>query len=708
MPARLHAPGAFCARPFLLFSPALLLAAHAACAAPGQAAEAGEPSLPEVAVTADDPSGYKTSRSSSATRTDTPIRQIPQSVTVISQQVLEDTGGGNVEAVMDLGGIDRGNNFAGSLASFSMRGFASSEYYRNGMPQGVHYGAMPDAANVESLDVVRGPASLTFGQGDPGGTFNIVSKKPQPHAAWGGSLTLDSHGGRRATADMTGPLNASRTLLYRLNLALDDSRTFRDWVHINRELLAPSFSLQIAPATRLMLDVEHQRQRTPLDRGIPMFPRLLHGLPDVSFFAGEPHARRMANTHTIAQLRLEHELTPAWLLEAGLQRTVGGVRGESVEASALLADRRSVSRLYLQRENVWDSKVAQLFLRGKTRWADMEHQLLLGLEYLQGYSGIYIRRSNATRHPYTLDVYAPVYGAPLPPATAASYRGGGQSTHAFIVQDQIRLAPRLHALIGLRADRHEQTTPAWMNASAAAQRTSAYTPKLGLSYDLTRNATAYISYSRSFKPNSGQDIDGNAFAPERGTAWEAGIKADLFGQKAQITASVFHITKQNVLTPHPLDADYRIAAGQVRSRGADMSFSGRISARTRAVAHVALLRAEVSKDNVLTPGAPLANVPRRHIALMLVHELGGPLQGLELGVSARHDSARWNNATARAIRMAPYSVADLMAHWRISRHLTFKATLKNAFNRRYIDRSFNSNGYPGAPRSLQAALHFMM
>ena len=93
-------------------------------------------------MTADDPSGYKTSRSSSATRTDTPIRQIPQSVTVISQQVLEDTGGGNVEAVMDLGGIDRGNNFAGSLASFSMRGFASSEYYRNGMPQGVHYGAI--------------------------------------------------------------------------------------------------------------------------------------------------------------------------------------------------------------------------------------------------------------------------------------------------------------------------------------------------------------------------------------------------------------------------------------------------------------------------------------------------------------------------------------------------------------------------------------
>lgn len=690
---------------------ALVLAQTALAQGQGQTpAEDTAQTLPEVSVIAEDPSGYAPRSTSSATRTDTPLRQVPQSVTAVTQQILEDTGGSNVEAAMDLGGIDKGNNFGGSVTGFSIRGFTSSEYYRNGMPQGIGYRGTPDTANVESLDVVRGPASLAFGQGDPGGTFNIVTKKPQPYASYGGSLTLDSHGGRRATTELTGPLNADRTLLYSLNVALEDSDTFRDHVHINREMFAPSLSYQLSPVTRLMLDVEYQHQKTPLDRGIPALGNLLYGPPDVSFFHGEPHARRMANTNTVAQLRLEHEFSPKWQLEAGLQRMVGRLQGQSVEIRSIQADGRTGVRQHMERQNLWDSKVAQLFLRGREDIGGMQHVLLLGLEYVQGYYSIHQWSSNTRQNPMLLDVYAPVYGAQLPPVTESNYNGTNRGATALVLQDQIRLTPRLNALLGVRIDRHALETINWRRGGVRSkQKGTVTTPRLGLSYDITPQTTAYLSYSRSFKPNSGLDMDGNPFEPERGVAWEGGIKAGLFGDKAQLTASAFHITKQNVLTENPQDADYRIAAGEVRSRGVDMSLSGLVTSATRVMAHAAWVNAEVSKDNVLTPGAPLANAPRRHFAVMAMHDMGKTVKGLEVGASVRHFSERWSGSTATAFRIPGYTVADVMVNYRFTPKIALKASVKNVFNRKYMDRfSHSINGFPGAPRTLQATLQFQL
>ena len=401
---------------------ALLLSLHGGAFGQGTAGGSEVTTLPEISVSAGrEEEVYQRRSTRSATRTDTPVKEVPQAISVIPQEVLEDLGETTIDTALELGGVGRGNYFAGGFNSYNVRGFDSSGYYRNGIYQGTGFGGVPDSAGLESVDVVRGPASLTFGSSDPGGTFNLVTKRPQPDAAYDLGLMLNSHGGRRATADLTGPVNDSGTLQYRLNMAIDDGDTFRDHVRINREYFAPRLSWQIAPRTRVMLDVDYLRARTPLDRGIPMLPGQLHGLPDVSTYTGEPGARRITNEHTAAQLRLEHALSDNWSLDVGLQRTVGGLEGESVEIGALQTDRRTVARNFGVRENHWHGNQAQAFVRGKVTLAGMEHQILAGAEYRQDYSSVWQRRPpNAADYPLPLDIYAPVYGAALPPATPST------------------------------------------------------------------------------------------------------------------------------------------------------------------------------------------------------------------------------------------------------------------------------------------------
>ena len=214
--------------------------------------------------------GYRATRSASATKTDTAIRDIPQSISVVPVSVLDDLGSTHVERALDFaGGVSRQNNFGGlTLYEYSVRGFTTSEFYKDGFSANRGYPSSPDVANIERIEVLKGPAASLYGRGDPGGTVNIVTKKPQPEAFATLHTSAGSWDRYRTALDVNTPLDDQGNLLSRVNLAVADNHSFRDHVDSQRVFVAPSFSWQLNPDTSLLVESEFVRHSSTFDRGI--------------------------------------------------------------------------------------------------------------------------------------------------------------------------------------------------------------------------------------------------------------------------------------------------------------------------------------------------------------------------------------------------------------------------------------------------------
>ena len=214
--------------------------------------------------------GYKATRSASATRTDTALHETPQSVSVVPRDVIEDTSATRLQDALDYaGGVGRANNFGGQgLTTFTVRGFTTGEFYRNGFPINRGYPNAPDANTIERLEVLRGPATSLYGRGDPGGTFNVVSKQPLPESKVTLGSQFDDQGMHRATLDATGPLNQDGSVAYRLNLLGEGGDSFRDDVETERYDVAPVLSWQVNDSTRITFEGDYMRNNHPLDRGL--------------------------------------------------------------------------------------------------------------------------------------------------------------------------------------------------------------------------------------------------------------------------------------------------------------------------------------------------------------------------------------------------------------------------------------------------------
>ena len=269
--------------------------------------------------------GYRATRSASATRTDVALHDTPQSVSVVPRDAIEDSGATRLRDALDYaGGVGRANNFGGQgLTTFTVRGFTTGEFYRNGFPINRGYPNAPDAYTIERLEVLRGPASTLYGRGDPGGTFNVVTKQPQAESRVTLGSQIDDQGMHRATLDATGALDEPGDLTYRLNLLGEGGDSFRDGVESERYGIAPVLSWQLSDATRIVLEGDFMRNNHPLDRGLTRFPNQV-GNPSRDTNAWERGSDNLLhNDNVMVQLRFDHWLNDSWLLAGGVQQLDG-------------------------------------------------------------------------------------------------------------------------------------------------------------------------------------------------------------------------------------------------------------------------------------------------------------------------------------------------------------------------------------------------
>ncbi|BEU96525.1 TonB-dependent siderophore receptor [Acidovorax sp. DW039] len=710
--------------PASLPRPTLTALAVAALVASAPAAWAAEgdvitpPTLSAVDVVGRSASGTYYADEAEGAKTSLPLRELPQSVRVMSRQTLDDLGATRLDDVLDyVGGVSRQNNFGGLWDNVAIRGLPGNENtgmatLLNGFSSNRGFNAPRDLAGVERIEFLKGPAAALYGSSEPGGTLNIVSKKPLWKAARSVEAYAGSHGLGRAALDTTGPI--SDNLAYRLNVAVEDKGSFRDQVSAQRQVVAPAFTWKLSPNTVLEYTSEYLRHATPLDRGVVAVNNQLGAVP-VSRFLGEPADGDVTVTNQTHQLVLSHEWNADWRSRTGLSYRETGLKGYSTEASALQADGRTLRRQRRYRDFQSDDVALQAELQGTVRASGLEQEVLVGLEsYRFHMDSLMLRANPSASAPYAIDIFNPVYGQaqPTPGRNTDTYEK--QRNTALYVQDTVKLGEQWRVMAGLRADNYDQSLQNRLNATTTVQTPSAVSPRLGVSWLPSAGWTVYANAGKSFRPNTGSDVAGNAFDPERARAFELGAKWESPDQRLGATAALFDITKRNVLTSDPQNSGFSVAAGEVRSRGLELDVAGRLTANWRLNASLVFNDVEITRDNTLEVGGRLLNVPKVNGSVLAVYEnalANGQRYGVGGGVTymgKRLGQARTQaeaNAGTAAFDLPSYTTAKLLAYWRLSPAVNLTVDVDNLFDKVHYTSSYSRVWVtPGALRTVTVGL----
>lgn len=605
---------------------------------------------------------YKVDSSSSATRSEIALQNTPQSVSVVTQKVIEDIGATRLVEALDLaGGVTRANNFGGQgLTGFNVRGFTSGEFYRNGFPINRGYPNAPDSNTIERVDVLRGPSSSLYGRGDPGGTFNLISKTPKSEQQTTLGAQLSSEGLYRTTVDTTGTVPDAENIGYRLNVIAEGGDSYRDHVESKRYGIAPVIQWQATDATKVTFEADILRNQHPLDRGHTRYPtqKSFNSSPETYLWETGKYYNRLYNDNNMAQLRVEHDLANDWKLNAGVQYLNGKLHGYAVEANGIQNDGETLGRNYNYRELKWQDTDAQINLTGNFQLLGLAHTLVTGLEYENYDYKSYIIRSSGDIGSYPINIYNPVLGQPLPELNrVTTHDRENLKTTALFVQDQIDLNERLSALLGLRFEHYEHDYKNLLpNTTNWNTSHDAFIPRLGLVYKASDDLSLYGNAAKSFKPNTGASRNGEGFDPEEGTTYELGFKWQALDNMLSIDSAIFYANKENVLTLDPVDSAYKVAAGEVRSRGIELNIAGQITPAWKIIGGYAFTDAEVTKDNTLQKGTALANIPKNSFNLLNIYEFQvGPLQGLGLGINQKYIDKRAGQTANSTYTMKGYA-----------------------------------------------------
>ncbi|MDF5731432.1 MAG: TonB-dependent siderophore receptor [Rhizonema sp. PD38] len=655
----------------------------------------------ELVVTGEQDS-YSASDASTATKTDTPLRDIPQSIQVIPQQVIKDQQITRIsDAVRNASGVTPQGGYAGNTDNYVIRGFLTYVTLRNGFASSSNYTDYISPINVERVEVLKGPASVLYGQFEPGGVVNYITKQPLTTPYHSSEFTLGNYDYYRAAIDFSQPLTADKKVLSRLNIAYENSGSFIDFVNGESYSIAPVVSLQLSDATNLTLEYEHNTvNRTFYDGLLPV--RQSFQVP-ISRFLGEPNADSYNFQSDTGTITLKHRFSDNFQFRSALLINNNSGDYNAVRPRSLLDDGRTVSRQLAGDLDYFRGVSLQNELISKFKTGSINHQLLLGLDFSWSHLVSDFLRTAAPG----LDLFNPVYGAPLPTRFVddAENQRTDTNTVGVYLQDQVTLLSNLKLLVGGRLDFINQSIRN-IDLNNNGQLLSrdrfddqAFSPRVGLVYQPIEPISLYASYAQSFNPNDSRTASGQALEPSRGTQYEVGIKTEWLNKQLSATLTAYDITKTNVATTDPSNSDFSIAAGVVESRGIELDIAGKILPGWNVIASFAHDDAYVTRDNSIPVGNRLVNAPRYNASFFTNYEIQtGSLKGLGFGAGIFFVGDRQANLPNDGVIIPSYVRTDASIfykkrNWRVG--LNFKNLLDNKY--------YDSQGYylrPGAPLTV--------
>ena len=713
--------------------------------------------LPTVDVMGRREQSYKNSVSFVGTKTATALKDVPQSIGYVTKELVLDQGAITVnDVVKNISGISQYSAYN----DFSIRGFRSlgnlnSGNLLNGMRGLTPLFRQSSLANLERVEVIKGPASALFGNAAPGGVVNRVTKKPLDVARRSVTLTAGSFNTSNVYGDFTGPLNEQKSLLYRLNLGYENTDGFRDLQGVTTFIVAPSFTYILSDRTQLNADITYNNNKGKLDRGLA-----IHGNGDlfsVPFNSTQSAASdyMIENTFNLS-FALSHQLAKGllfnstYLYSSYLEDTQEHAQQHAYQST--IDGKQDLSKVEMRFEKRYRHITANNFnnyLTWDVATGALKHKLLLGYDYFNtsiapGLSSLsasgYLLKDNtvvdkfdvAKKDKYQLDANGnprtnvpsfdlnSTLGNRIQDVTKYIYRTGagnpnGQGnavrtySNGVYLQEQLKWG-RLQALLSARM---EWFTDVTKDAKGIEKKTTqtAFIPRVGLVYALTPSTNVYASWIRGFEPQSvaiqSDPETGGPFDPMKSELWEVGAKGEYLNKRLSVTTSVFRIRKNNSLysAGDPVNPKLRVAVGEEVSRGVEFDVSGRILPYWSITANYSYNVAEITKAapgtkdlNIQRPGTP------RHAANLWTKFIipSGALRNLGMGLGINGVSAREGQVGRRAqlVTYPGYSLLNLALYYKV-REIQLQLNWNNVLDKRYYISGFDRfRSFPGAPSNI--------
>lgn len=665
-----------------------------------------------------------------AYRGDFAVSEIPQAITEISAETLEQNGIQRLTDALDLNAsVVRQNTLGGLWDAFAIRGFTGDEnmpsgYLVNGFNGGRGFGGQRDAAGIERVEVLKGPAAALIGRGEPGGTINLVTKQAELGRTFGSaSIQYGSFDRVRGEADANIAITSGITA--RLIGYAEDGDTFRDHVHQTRWGFLPSVGVALGTDTRLTYDFEKTRVSVPFDRGIIVLNGDFDTVPR-SRFLGEPGDGDTVARATGHQLRLDHRFSDRWSLLVG-----GSIRhtlltgfssdAETVDSrQALYRDGRSLSRQRRSRYYDADHAVIRAEIAGEFDTGALRHRVLIGADHdaftydqvFRRYRPPALTANPTEQQGYVIDILNPVYGRfPLPQTAVITDRVDRQRATGAYVQDQIEVTDRLQIRIGGRYDHLTLETDNRLSGVSARRNHTRFSPQAGVVYKLSEPLTAYSSYGQGFRANVGTDVNGTIFDPETSESIEAGLKLTLLGGKLNGTLSVFQLTKSNVLATDPNAPGYSLAIGKARSRGVELDLGGRLPGDVDVLVSYAYVDAEARSSMLdpafsfrINPGDPLINIPRHNLNMQVARTFTFGDRKAQLGAGMQYVGRR-SGATGTDFMLPAHALFRLFGKVDVTKNIELFGSVTNLFDKHWYANSYSPLWVqPGAPRTATVGL----
>jgi iron complex outermembrane receptor protein len=641
--------------------------------------------------------GYVARRTATATKTDTPVLEVPQSISVIGREEMDARGAQDVmEAIRYTPGVTTGMYGPDNRGweYILLRGFPTTYgVFRDGLAQppfGPTY-YLTEPYGLERVEVLRGPSSMVFGQGDAGGIVNRVSKLANGERIREIELQYGSFQRKQLAFDLGDQIGSNTDLSYRVvgvGLDSNDQDRYPDGRKLNhtRSYIAPSVRWQPNATTSLTVFGEFLRNNTGED---PYYLTQDYKLYPIK--VGDYSFGQLKQTSSAIGYRFETALNDSWTLRQNFRYSQIDLSRRVVWADSLGEDQHTLARIARTWNDPADLAALDTNVQGKLRYGAVEHTVLLGVDYANQ-RGKQRRFIGAAPD---LDLFAPVYGqaVTLPTEPLSNLSQSTRQT-GFYAQDQIKFGENWVVTLGGRQDHVRQVTDNHLDFTHTRQSDSAFSGRAGLTYLLGNGWAPYVSYVTSFLPNSGVDVNSEPFKPSRGKQVEVGVKFQPVGTRTLFTAAAFDLRKTNVVTADPATSEER-QTGKQRSRGIELEAKGEIAPGLNIAAAYTWLDMKVLSS--LDPdevGKIPPLVPKQSASVWLDYTLGN---GLGFGGGVRYIGKRQNDEHNTTFERG-VTLFDASAHyergpWR------FALNVSNRADKKYNAICYHGECYQGTRRA---------
>ena len=721
--------------------------------------------LQEVEVIGRKESSYKNTNSFIGTKTASALKEVPQSVGYVTKELILDQGATTVnEVVKNISGVNQNSSYN----DFSIRGFRApgnrnSGNLLNGMRAQTSLWKQSSLANIERVEVIKGPASALFGNAAPGGVINRVTKKPLFENKNSITVGVGSWNTLKTYGDFTGPLNPKKTLLYRLNLGYEKTDSFRDLQGSESIIAAPSFSYIPNEKTHINVDFVYQNFNGKIDRGqsVPADGNVYSTPISRSLSAANDFLKENTLNTTIALTHKfsEHISLNAIYLNSSysedmLEHTQANLYYKQIGNGAnafRYADPNKVMMTANQRKRYFANNSFNTYFNFNFNTGILKHKLLVGYDYFiseqkagsssisaQGYLSkdktkvvnTYTTTANVlagsvqtpTTNVPVFDLYDPIAGNAYKDISKYIWKQNTlnpyeEYSHGVYVQEQIDISI-VKLLIGLRQEwfteiLNKETT------KEISRQTSAFIPRVGLVVEASENINLYSTWVKGFQPQganiqSDPDRYGGPFDYMKSELYEVGLKTEWFNKRLSATLAIFKITQENSLEQSPKagKADWRVPVDE-ESNGFELDVAGQILPNFSVVANYAYTDARIVKLkeegaikdlNVQRPSTP------RHAANLWTKYIfeNGSLKGLGAGIGVSYASERLGQVGRRATAASypDYTLLNAVLYYKV-KDVQLQLNVNNVLNRTYwISGYDNLRNFPGAPRNINASVTY--